>query len=68
MTLVIIIVLIVFIISFVTMTPFLDFVYYSVSRYWEISLVSAISPKSGTLLISKIRRITSEQGYRSEMF
>jgi len=31
MTLVIIMVLIVFIISFVTMTPFLDFVYYSVT-------------------------------------
>jgi hypothetical protein len=49
MTLVIIMVLIVFIASFVTMTPFLDFVCYLASRYWEISLVSAISPKSGTL-------------------
>jgi len=49
MTLVVIVVLIVFIVSFVTLTPFLDFIYYSVSRYWEISLVSAVGPKSGTL-------------------
>jgi hypothetical protein len=49
MTLVIIIVLIVFIVSFVAMTPFIDFVYYLVSRYWEISLISTISPKLSTL-------------------
>ena len=49
MTLVVIVVLTVFIASFVTVTPFLDFVCYSASRYWEISLVSAVSPKSGTL-------------------
>lgn len=37
MTLVVIVVLTVFIASFVTMTPFLDFVCCSASRYWEIS-------------------------------
>ncbi|KAH6667466.1 hypothetical protein B0J14DRAFT_602339 [Halenospora varia] len=41
MTLVVIVVLIVFIVSFVTVTPFLDFVCCSASRYWEVSLVSA---------------------------
>jgi hypothetical protein len=49
MTLVLIVVLIVFIVSLVTVTPFLDFVCCLASRYWEISLVSAIGPKSGTL-------------------
>jgi len=68
MTLVIIVVLIVFIASFVTVTPFLDFVCCSASRYWEISLVSTVGPKSGTLLIGKIRRIASEPGRRSEIF
>jgi hypothetical protein len=68
MTLVVIVVLIVFIVSFVTATPFLDFVCCSASRYWEGSLVSAVCPKLGTLLIGKIRRIASELGRRSEMF
>jgi hypothetical protein len=49
MTLVVIVVFIVLIASFVTVTPFLDFVCCSASRYWEVSLVSAVSPKSGTL-------------------
>ena len=68
MTLVVIVVLIVFIVSFVTVTPFLDFVCCSASRYWEVSLVSAVGPNLGTLLIGKIRRIASELGRRSEMF
>jgi len=41
MTLVVIAVLIVFIVSFVTATPFLDFVCGSASRYWKVSLVSS---------------------------
>jgi hypothetical protein len=49
MTLVVIVLLTVFIASFVTVAPFLDFVCCSASRYWEISLVSAVGPKSGTL-------------------
>ena len=68
MTLVVIVVLIVFIVSFVTATPFLDFVCCSASRYWEVSLVSAVGLKLGTLLVGKIRRIASELGRRSEMF
>ena len=49
MTLVVSAVLIVFIVSFVTATPFLDFVCGSASRYWKVSLVSAVGPKLGTL-------------------
>ncbi|KAH6668469.1 hypothetical protein B0J14DRAFT_600877 [Halenospora varia] len=41
MTLVVIVALMVFIVSFVTATPFLDFICYSASRYWQVSLVSA---------------------------
>lgn len=68
MTLVVIVALMVFIVSFVTATPFLDFVCCSASRYWEVSSVSTVGPKLGTLLIGKIRRIASELGRRSEMF
>jgi hypothetical protein len=49
MTLVVIVVLTVLTASFLTVTTFLDFVGCSASRYWEISPVSAVSPKSGTL-------------------
>lgn len=49
MTLVVIMVLTVFIVSFVTVAPFLEFVCCSARRYWEASLVSAVGPKLGTL-------------------